>query len=55
MVELTSSEAHELSKPGRTLEEVLKFAGLRSWITPPARRGRDTAFSVTAPTGVKVG
>lgn len=42
MVELTPSEAYELGKPGRTLEEILAFAGLRTWKVP-ARSNRSSS------------
>jgi hypothetical protein len=42
MVDLTPAEAHELAKPGRTLEEILTYAGLRTWKVP-ARSNRSSS------------
>lgn len=51
MVHLTTGEAYELAKPGRSLEEILAFAGLRTWKTPGRsnRSARSNAYKPPNP------
>jgi hypothetical protein len=48
MVDLTASEAYELAKPGRALEEILAFAGLRTWARP-VKSNRSTRSNAYRP------